>query len=406
METDKLALQCMAYLKTLCNEIPDRSVGSEGNRRATRFFEKELSALGWQTETSELDALDWEDDGATLQVADRSFDLLVSPYAPGCSVQAPLVSVTRLEELERQAITGKILLLSGEIAKEQLMPKNFVFYNPEEHQQIIALLEQKQPAAIITATGRNAALAGGVYPFPMFEDGDFDIPSVYTTAEEGQNLLHYDGESALLASRSARIPAKAYNVVARKGQDVTRRIVITAHIDAKKGTPGAIDNATGVATLLLLAELLKDYDGAGMLEMVAFNGEDYYAAPGQMDYIKRNQQHFAGIVLNINIDGAGYTEGNTAMSFFDLPAAMQAVCNDMLARFDGITEGVQWPQSDHSIFIQHGCPAIAVSSQWFIEHMDSQEITHTPKDNLGIVDCQKIVEIAAALNWLVRQLLE
>jgi len=403
MEKDKLYQKCVSYLETLCKEILERSVGSEGNRRATSFFEKELSSLGWQTEMSELDVLDWEDGGATLQVADQSFNVLVSPYSLGCSVQAPLISVSCLEELERQEISGTILLLSGDIAKEQLMPKNFVFYNPEEHQNIIALLEQKQPAAIISATGRNAALAGGVYPFPMIEDGDFDIPSVYTTEAEGKNLLSCIGKSAILESRSTRIPAKAYNVIARKGKDMAKRIVITAHIDAKKGTPGAIDNATGVATLLLLAELLKDYDGDRMLEIVAFNGEDYYAVPGQMDYIGKNQDHFESIVLNINIDGAGYKEGKTALSFFNVPEAMKAMCNDMLVKYDGITEGIQWPQGDHSIFIQHGCPAIAVSSQWFIDHIDSQEITHTPKDNIAIVDCRKVIEIAEALNWLLRK---
>jgi aminopeptidase YwaD len=283
------------------------------------------------------------------------------------------------------------------------MPKNFVFYNPEEHQHIIALLEQKRPAAIISITGRNTALAGGVYPFPMFEDGDFDIPSVYMTEEEGKRLLSCIGKSAVLTSRSARIPAIAYNVIARKGKDTAERVVITAHIDAKKGTPGAIDNATGVATLLLLAELLKDYDGARMLELVAFNGEDYYAASGQMDYLKKNQEHFKNIVLNINIDGAGYHEGNTAVTFFDLPKALKALCNDMVETFDGITEGIPWYQGDHSMFIQHGCPAIAITSQWFLEHLDSQAITHTANDNLDIVDCRKISELAAALNWLLRQ---
>ena len=74
------------------------------------------------------------------------------------------------------------------------------------------------------------------------------------------------------------------------------------------------------------------------------------------------------------------------------------------AAFDGITEGAQWVQGDHSIFIQMGCPAIAVSSQWFIEHVDSQDITHTPRDNPEIVDCRKLVEIARALNQLIRNL--
>ncbi len=34
----------------------------------------------------------------------------------------------------------------------------------------------------------------------------------------------------------------------------TGKIVMWAHIDAKAGTPGALDNRTGVATLLLLAD--------------------------------------------------------------------------------------------------------------------------------------------------------
>jgi aminopeptidase YwaD len=156
-------------------------------------------------------------------------------------------------------------------------------------------------------------------------------------------------------------------------------------------------------TLLLLAGLLNDYSGDRLLEIVAFNGEDYYAVPGQMDYIRKNQEYFKHIVLNINIDGAGYREGKSAFSFFNVPEAMRAMVNDMFTKFDGITEGIQWPQGDHSIFVQHGCPAIAVSSQWFIEHIESQEITHTPKDNIDIVDCRKVIEIAEALHWLIRK---
>ncbi len=52
-------------------------------------------------------------------------------------------------------------------------------------------------------------------------------------------------------------------------------------------------------------------------------------------------------------------------------------------------------------FLQNGCPAIAVSSKWFVENIDLQDITHTPKDNMSIVDCQKVVDIAKALQQLI-----
>jgi len=397
-------IKSQKYLKTLCEEIPERAVGSEGNRQATNFFRNELKTLGWDTETPEFDAMDWIDDGASLTADGNSFEVFVSPYAPGCSVNGELVSVTNPDELEKIDSRNKILFLHGDIAKEQLMPKNFVFYNPEEHQRIVALLEKSSAKAIISATKRNSALAGGVYPFPLIEDGDFNVPSVYMTEEEGQKFLPYVGQCVSLISKSERIPGKAYNVIGLKGKKDAERIAVTAHIDAKKGTPGAIDNATGVIVLLLLAELLKDYEGKYGIELVAFNGEDYYAVPGQMNYIAANQGNFDSILLNINIDGAGYKEGPSAFSFFNLPEGIQQKATDIINRNPHIVEGIQWAQGDHSIFVQFGRPAIAVSSKWFLDHIDDQDITHTPKDKSEITDLEKIVEIAYALRTLILDL--
>jgi aminopeptidase YwaD len=400
---ENLHQKSVATLQMLCNQITDRSVGSEGNRAATRYFESIASSLGWHTETQEFDAMDWIDGGASLFCGEVGFKVSTSPYSLGCEAEAQLTCASNIEELERVKLTGKILLLHGVIAKEQLMPKNFVFYNPEEHQRIISLLEKGEPKAIICATGRNASLAGGVYPFPLIEDGDFAIPSVFMTEDEGSRLLPYTGFIVSLKSISKRVQGKGCNVIARKGMQSGRRIVVTAHIDAKKGTPGAIDNASGVAVLLLLAELLSSYDRNRLIEIVALNGEDYYAVPGQMLYLHQNHDRFHEILLNINIDGAGYKEGGSAFSFYGLPVEMENIANEVIHRFDGIAVGSAWVQGDHSIFIQNGCPAIAVSSQWFTDHIDTQDITHTPKDNFDIVDGHKLVEIARALNLFIRK---
>jgi aminopeptidase YwaD len=402
MTKDYLYKKSISYLKALCADISERYVGSEGNRKATRFFEKEISSFGWKTEMPEFNVIDWKDGGATLQAGGINFKVFVSPYSLDCIVNSQLLSATSISELEGLNANNKIVFLYGEIAKEQLMPKNFIFYNPEEHQRIISLLEKSGVQAIICATSRNTALAGGVYPFPLIEDGDFDIPSVYMTEEEGVKLIPYVGKQVALESVSKRIPAKGYNVIGKKGSDLSERIVITAHIDAKKGSQGAIDNATGIVVLLLLAELLKDYNGTKQIEIVALNGEDYYSVPGQMNYVMANQDKFSNILLNINIDGAGYREGKSTFSFFDLPLEMKKVAIEVLERYPGITEGVQWPQGDHSIFIQYGRPAIAISSKWIIEN--GQDIVHTQKDNIEIVDCTKLVELAEAINSLIRKL--
>jgi aminopeptidase YwaD len=402
MET--LQQKSEAYLQLLCNQTAGRSVGSQGNREAANFFKDILTSLGWRTETQGFIALDWLDGGASLRCGLDNFQVLVSPYSLGCKAEEQLICVSSIEELEKTIMRGKILLLHGEIAKEQLMPKNFVFYNPMEHQHILALLEKGSPRAIICATGRNAALAGGAYPFPLIEDGDFDIPSVYMTEEEGRRLVEYTGNKVTLNSKSRRVPGEGCNVIGRKGMASGKRIVITAHIDAKKGSPGALDNASGVVVLLLLAELLRDYVGTRMIELVALNGEDYYAVPGQMEYIRCNQDRFHEILVNINIDGAGYKEGDTAFSFYGLSEGMEATAREIIFYFEGVTAGSPWVQGDHSVFIQYGCPAMAVTSQWFSEHIDSQEITHTPKDNIEMIDVQKLVEIARVLDRLVRNI--
>ncbi len=404
MKIQILTEKSRQYLDMLCCTIPGREVGSEGNRRATRFFETELSQRGWTIETLEFDAVDWEDKGATLTCGNEVFRVLVSPYSLAFDGAGELVPASSAGELETLDAKGKILLLHGEIAREQLMPKNFVFYNPEEHQRVVALLEQSGARAIISATGRNAALAGGVYPFPLIEDGDFNIPSVYMTEEEGVRLLPFAGKSVSLRSRSERIPGKGVNLSGYRGNPSGKRIVVTAHIDAKKGSPGAIDNATGVIVLLLLAELLKDYDGERLIELVAFNGEDYYAVSGQMAYIAAHGEDFPHMLLNINIDGAGYKEGPSSFSPFDLPDDVTRLVQELIAENPGIAEGIPWPQGDHSIFLQYGVPAIAVSSQWLIDHISEQEITHTPKDHPGIVEDQRLAEIALALNQLIRKM--
>ncbi|WP_062397242.1 hypothetical protein [Methanogenium cariaci] len=65
--------RCTAYLHKLCNEIPERCVGSSGNRRATHFFETEISSFGWDTELQEFDAIDWEDGGSDSHLSGTEF---------------------------------------------------------------------------------------------------------------------------------------------------------------------------------------------------------------------------------------------------------------------------------------------------------------------------------------------
>jgi aminopeptidase YwaD len=106
----------------------------------------------------------------------------------------------------------------------------------------------------------------------------------------------------------------------------------------------------------------------------------------------------------VDTDGAGFKEGLSSFSLFNLPDEILQKIRLVMNQYSGITEGVQWPQGDHRIFLQFGVPAIAVSSKWFIDNIGDQDITHTPKDDLGIVDYTEIIQISQALNTLIRSL--
>jgi aminopeptidase YwaD len=391
-----------AILDKLCREIPGRRVGSAGNRAATDFFARSAADWGFETESPAFDCLDWSHEGADLTVSGVPFEVLVGPYSLGCQVRAPLVVASTVQELEDLKAHGKIVLLHGDLAKEQLMPKKFPFYNPEEHQRIIHLLETKKPAAIVAATTRDVGMAGAVYPFPLIEDGDVDIPSVYMTAEEGCKLARHVGQPVVLHIRAERIPSTGCNVTARRGGDPHRRVVLFAHIDAKEGTPGALDNATGVAVLLLLAELLVSYSGALCVEIVALNGEDYYSGPGEQLWLSMNAGRFEEIVLGVNLDGAGYHQGSTAYSLYDCPVDITKAIHDALSPQRGFVEGEPWYQSDHGLFLMHQRPALAITSDRFTALWS--EIAHTQEDKPEIVDYGKLVAIAEALRDLLLHL--
>lgn len=276
MEKAYLVERIKTHLHVLCNEIGERRVGSEKNRLATDYAGKILKEYGWQTEANKLSVIDWKTEGAELTCGDKSFEVFSSHYSLGCSVEGELIAIDTIDKLEQSNITDKIVLLYGDISSQQIAPKKFPFWNPEEHQHLISVLERNRPLAIITATKRDSALAGGVYPFP--------------------------------------------------------------------------------------------------------------------------------ILLNINIDGAGYHEGFSCFSPFNLPENVSTAFKDMLSDNPLIIEGLPWYQGDHSLFLQNRTPAIAVSSNWFIENMESQEITHTPKDNLGIVNFEQVAECAIGVRDLIRKI--
>ena len=106
--------------------------------------------------------------------------------------------------------------------------------------------------------------------------------------------------------------AKGTNITARRsGTDAEAgTIVLAAHYDTVKQSPGADDNATSVATILEAARLLASYDTPRTLELVLFDLEET-GLEGSTAYAERlspNNMLQAAIVMDM-IGYACHTEG-------------------------------------------------------------------------------------------------
>jgi len=391
--------QLIQDLSELCVAIGERHPGSEHNRQATDYVRQRLTGAGWVVKTTPLDCLDWESGEIVLKVGGEKIEAFIGPYNESCQITGHFQTAATLDELAVVEAAGQILVLHGELCQEQLAAKNFVFYNPERHQQIIALLEQKNPRAIIAITVCNPDTTGALCPFPLIEDGDFLIPSVYVSEREGARILAHPDEEIHLTMDSRRIPSTAYNVIGTKRGQSAERIVFCAHIDSKKGTPGAVDNAGGICILLALADLLQDYQGKYTIELLAINGEDYYAYPGGMRYLADNRDQLDQIRLVVNSDGAGARDSRTSYCYFNASDEIIQALRSTFHDENRYLPVEPWYQSDHAMFAMQGVPAAALTTEAFKAVWST--IAHTEKDTIQEVDASILAGAAVSLRELI-----
>jgi aminopeptidase YwaD len=179
-------------------------------------------------------------------------------------------------------------------------------------------------------------------------------------------------------------------------------VVVSAHLDAKQDTPGALDNAAGVVVLLLLGELLQEYDGNMGIELVPFNGEDHYSAAGEIAYLQANQGRLGQIALNINIDAAGFHEERDVYSLYECPPELSGTIDAVLKDQQGLSRGDPWHQGDHMVFAQQGVPAVAITSRGFMQI--ERLYAHTAQDHPDLVEPGKLVNLAQSLFALLKTL--
>jgi Zn-dependent M28 family amino/carboxypeptidase len=211
-------------------------------------------------------------------------------------------------------------------------------------------------------------------------------------------------------------------------------VVIGAHYDSVADSPGANDNASGVAALLEIARLLARQQPARSVRFVAFVNEEppffYTEGMGSRVYAHRARERGEKIVAMLALETIGYYADARGSQHYPFPfspfypdtgnfvafvgnLASRELVQACLASFrsqaafpaEGIAApgwmgGIHW--SDHWSFWREGYPAIMVTDTALYRYAHYHAQTDTPDK----IDYERLARVVAGLAEVTRDLAE
>lgn len=388
--TQPLEATLARHVHQLAADIGARPVGTAANRAAGDYITAEFRRVGLDVEEQPFDCTAWEHIGTELKMDGEKVAAAANSFSGPCEVAGPLVVLRTEAELEAAEMAGKLGLLCGELVSPPPAPKSW-FFASDRDKRLLALLEAKKPAALLTVQNRLGELER------VLEDPDFDIPSATVNAFTGLKLLQRAGAVTQLRIDARRSPGTGRNLIGHQAGTEPARLVFCAHYDTKFDTPGATDNAGGVAVLLALAEQLAQRAPTFSLEFVAFGSEDSVPI-GDDEYVRRRGEDFSRMVAAFNIDGAGQQLGADSVAVFAASAEFQALVETARLRRPGLLAAPPWPESNHSTFTWRGVPSLAFTS------LGAPNLTHLRSDTVEWVSANKLAQLVDFISQVVAEL--
>lgn len=209
-------------------------------------------------------------------------------------------------------------------------------------------------------------------------------------------------------------------------------IIIGAHYDTFPGSPGADDNASGIAALLVLARLFSRNAPKRTLRFVAFVNEEppFFGTRymGSYVYGARCRERAERIHAMLSLESIGYYRDQPGTQHYPFPlgffyprtgsfiAFVSNLSSRMLlqlcvrifrthstmpvqaAAFPWFMPGVFW--SDHWPFWKMGYPALMVTDTALFRNPDY----HTPRDIPERLDYNRMAQVVAGLAQVIRHL--
>ncbi|MEB3337345.1 MAG: M28 family peptidase [Leptolyngbyaceae bacterium] len=213
------------------------------------------------------------------------------------------------------------------------------------------------------------------------------------------------------------------------GKGLKAPVLIGAHYDAVVGSPGADDNATGVAVLLELARLFALEPASYPIRLVAFDLEEL-GCLGSQQYAAELRSQGQTLRLMISLEMLGYCNpspnsqryppgiqyfypdrGNFIGLIGNFPTLLDLICLSRMMRRSGTPcewlpagkRGILVPdtrRSDHAPFWDQGYGAILVTDTAFLRNPNY----HKPSDRLETLDLAFLTGVCQGLEAGIRQL--
>lgn len=219
----------------------------------------------------------------------------------------------------------------------------------------------------------------------------------------------------------------------RRGTSLAKEIiVIGAHYDSVAGSPGADDNASGVAALLEIARLTTGENLSRTVRFVAFVNEEppffHTDQMGSRVYAMRSRQQAENIVAMISLESLGcylddpgtqkypfpfslfYPDTGNFIGFVSNLSSRKLLCQ-AISSFRSHTQfpseglsapgwitGVDW--SDHWSFWKEGYPAIMITDTVPFRY----EYYHTINDTPDKLDYDRMARVVSGIARVVAEI--
>ena len=224
------------------------------------------------------------------------------------------------------------------------------------------------------------------------------------------------------------------NIIGEKlgTQNPDKILIIGAHYDTVRGSPGADDNASGIAGMLAIARLLKNTKTLSTIRYVAFVNEEppffFSKKMGSWQYANLCRLQKDNIFAMLSIESIGYYSDEKRSQKYPFPLGFfypskgnfigfvgnlksRKLVEKSVGYFRKHTEfpseylsapwwfpGIAW--SDQWSFWQHGYPAIMVTGTAPYRNPNY----HTKNDTFSTLDYDRMARVVGGLSQVVLEL--